>query len=55
MRGPDSILDPVAHRLRYTESYPSTRLQHSSAQLGVARLTGDDVADGSHYANVPAD
>jgi len=38
MNGPDSISDPVAHRLCCTESYPSARgsarLQNGSAQLG---------------------
>jgi len=42
MNDPDSISDPVARRLRCTESYPSARgsarLQHSSAQLGSAQL-----------------
>jgi hypothetical protein len=41
MNGPDSILDPVAHRLCCTESYPSARgsarLQNGSAQRGSAR------------------
>ena len=35
MNGTDSISDPVARRLRCTESYPSAR---SSAQLNLARL-----------------
>jgi len=35
MNGPDSILDPVAHRLCCTESYPSAR---GSARLNSARL-----------------
>jgi hypothetical protein len=41
MNGPDSISDPVAHRLCSTESYPSSRgsarLQNGSSQLGSAR------------------
>jgi len=42
INGPDSILDLVARRLRYTESYTSAhglaRLQNSSAQLGSSQL-----------------
>jgi hypothetical protein len=42
MNGPDSISDPVARRLRCTESSPLARgsawLQNSSAQLGSAQL-----------------
>jgi len=34
MNCPDSISDPVARRLCCTESYPSARLQNSSAWLG---------------------
>jgi len=39
MNGLDSISDPVARRLCCTESFPSARLQHGSAQLGAARLS----------------
>jgi hypothetical protein len=59
MNGPDSISDPVARRLCCTESYPSARgsarLKNGSAQLGLARLAADDVAGGSHCADVSAD
>jgi len=50
MNDPDSILDPVARRISYTGSCPSAR---SSAQLG--SVHADDVAGGSHCANVLAD
>jgi len=36
MNGQDSLSDPVARRIRCTESYPSARL--GSAQLGSARV-----------------
>jgi len=60
MNGPDSISDPVAHRLRCTESSP---LAHGSAQLtwlgstrlGAVRLAAGEVAGGTHYDDVPDD
>jgi hypothetical protein len=48
MSGSDSISNPVARRISYTRSYPSARLNS-------AWLTADDVAGGSHYADVSAD
>jgi hypothetical protein len=57
MNGPDSISDPVARRLRCTESSPSARgsAQLNLAQLNSARLAAGDVAGGSHNAYVSAD
>jgi hypothetical protein len=52
MNGQDSLSDPVARRIRYTESYPSAR---GSARLGSARRESDDVAGGSHYVDVSDD
>ena len=59
MNDPDSISDPVAHRLCCTESYPSARgsasQQLGSTRLDLARLAADDVAGGFHCADVAAD
>ena len=59
MNGPDSISDPVARRLRCTESYPlargSARLLFGSARLGSVRLESGDVAGGSHVGDVAVD
>jgi hypothetical protein len=56
MNGPDSILDPVARRLRCTESSPSA---HGSAQLtrlnSTRRGAAGEVAGGTHYDDVPDD
>jgi hypothetical protein len=47
----DSISDPVARRIRYTGFYPSAR-GSPPTRLNSARLAADDVACGSHYADV---
>jgi len=55
MNGPDSISDPVARRIRYTGSCPSARGSARRTRLDLARLAADDVAGGSHCADVSAD
>ncbi|KAJ6935030.1 hypothetical protein NC652_010120 [Populus alba x Populus x berolinensis] len=61
INGSDSISDPVARRISYTRSYPSARLPLSSnsARLQLssnsARLAADDMAGGSHYADMLVD
>jgi hypothetical protein len=59
MNGPDSISDPVAHRLCSTESYPSARgsarLGFKMARLNSARLAADDMAGGTHSDDVSDD
>jgi hypothetical protein len=56
MSGSDSISNPVARRISYTGSYPSAR-GSAPTRLGSnsAWLMTDDVAGGSHYADVSAD
>jgi hypothetical protein len=58
INGPDSISDPFARRLRCIESYPSAwRLGSApkTARFNSARLAADDVAGGSHCADVSND
>jgi hypothetical protein len=49
MNDPDSISDPVARRLRCTESSPSARgsARLTMARLNLAQLAADDMAGGS--------
>jgi len=56
MSGLDSILNPVACRISYTGSYPSAR-SSAPTRLGSnsARLAADDMACGSHFADMSAD
>ena len=56
MSGLDSILNPVACRISYTGSYPSAR-GSAPTRLGSnsARLAADDMACGSHFADMSAD
>jgi hypothetical protein len=54
MSGPDSISDPIAHKISYTGSYPSAR-GSAPTRLGSTQPAADDVAGGSHCADVSAD